>query len=356
MPATFPTYKPRSIQEIVLQDLKEMQDEKGKIITDIVDILAEKNELLQDMRFRAANKGTDRYWTNVTTSFPKSWWMRYNRGIPASKATYASIEETCGVLGARSEIDARMAEEQDNGRAFRLMQDRAHIQQMSQDMTEYLFYGQKSITPEGFDGFMPRYNTLNTAEVTSKNVIDCGGTGNHLASIWLICWGDGVFGFHPNNIPAGITVKDYGAVPMQDPDGNTIFKYLTEFRWGMGLVITDWRCVVRLCNIDVDNLMSGIGIGDPDVQKAGNMNLLIRLQQAVGLINGVRSAGDRLGFYMNADVLNGLNILSARTNSNVVRVQQSFNDYGNSNDMGSFAGIPLRRVDRLKSTEDKVVA
>ena len=86
------------------------------------------------------------------------------------------------------------------------------------------------------------------------------------------------------------------------------------------------------------------------------MNLLIRLQQAVGLINGVRSAGDRLGFYMNADVLNGLNILSARTNSNVVRVQQSFNDYGNSNDMGSFAGIPLRRVDRLKSTEDKVVA
>ena len=65
MPASFPEYRSRSVEEIVLQDLKQLQDQNGQIINNIVDILREKNELLQDMTFREANRGLDRYWTNV---------------------------------------------------------------------------------------------------------------------------------------------------------------------------------------------------------------------------------------------------------------------------------------------------
>lgn len=356
MPASFPEYRSRSVEEIVLQDLKQLQDQNGQIINNIVDILREKNELLQDMTFREANRGLDRYWTNVTTSYPKAWWARYNRGIPASKATYASLEETCGTLMSRSEVDARMADEQDSSRAFRFMQDQAHITSLTDQMTEYLFYGEKSTTPEAFDGFSARYNTLNSNETVAKNVIDCGGTGPNLTSVWCICWGDGVFGFHPKHVPLGIQHRDGGRVFLPDSEGRPLEKYITTFTWSLGLVITDWRCVVRLCNIDVDALQKGVGIGDPDVKKANNMNLLLRMQQAIGLIDNVRTARTHVAFYMNSDVKNGLNILSARTNSNVVRVQPSFKDYGDHTGWDSFGGIPLRRVDKLSSQENKVTA
>lgn len=359
MPANFPEIRSRTVEEIVLQDLRQMQDQNGQIITDIVNILREKNQLLQDMTFRTANRGNDRYWINVTTSLPKAWWRRYNRGVPPSKGTYASIEETCGTLMSASEIDALMAEEQDSGRAFRYMQDEAHIQSLNESMTEYLFYGDKAINPEGFDGFNARYNTLNTAETVSKNVIDCGGKqGKNLTSVWLICWGDGVFGFHPKHTPLGITRRDEGKIWTVDDNGYRISKYLTTFMWSLGLVIADWRCVVRLCNIDVDELVQATagGIGDPEVRNTGALNLLMQMQRALGLVENVRNANTRAAFYMNSDVKNGLNMLSARTNSNVVRVQNSFNDYGDRNSWSSFGGVPLRCVDRLSSQEDQVTA
>ena len=356
MPASFPEYRSRSVEEIVLQDLKQLQDQNGQIINNIVDILREKNELLQDMTFREANRGLDRYWTNVTTSYPKAWWARYNRGIPASKATYASLEETCGTLMSRSEVDARMADEQDSSRAFRFMQDQAHITSLTDQMTEYLFYGEKSTTPEAFDGFSARYNTLNSNETVAKNVIDCGGTGPNLTSVWCICWGDGVFGFHPKHVPLGIRRRDCGRVWMLDDQGNPMDKYVTEFTWSLGLMIPDWRCVVRLCNIDVNDLHNGVGIGDPNIKTANNQNLLLRMQQAIGLIEGVRTSNSRVAFYMNATTKNGLNILSARTNSNVVRVQPSLKDYGDHTGWDSFGGIPLRCVDALKDHEDQVTA
>ena len=358
MPTNFPEYRARTVEEIVLQDLRQMQDQDGRIITDIVNILREKNQLLQDMTFRTANRGNDRYWINVTTSLPQAWWRRYNRGVPPSKGTFASIEETCGTLMSASEIDALMAEEQDSGRAFRYMQDQQHIQALNESMTEYLFYGEKAINPEGFDGFNARYNTLNTAETVSKNVIDCGGTGTNLTSVWLICWGDGVFGFHPKHVPLGITRRDEGRIWTTDESGFSISKYLTTFMWSLGLVIADWRCVVRLCNIDLDDLMTGKAnsIGDPEVRNTGAMNLLMRMQQALGLVENVRTANTHAAFYMNSDVKNGLNMLSARTNSNVIRVQNSFNDYGDRTSWSSFGGVPLRCVDRLRSQEDRVTA
>lgn len=359
MPTNFPEYRSRTVEEIVLQDLRQMQDQNGQIITDVINVLREKNEILQDMTFRTANWHNDSYRMNITTSLPRAWWKRYNRGVPPSKATFAQLEETCGKLMSRSEIDAEMAEEQDSGRAYRYMQDKYHIEALTESMSEYLFYGEKAINPEGFDGFNTRYNTLNPAEMVSKNVIDCGGKqGKNLTSIWLICWGDGVFGFHPKHTPLGITQKDEGRVHTVDENGYSIFKYMTSFSWALGLVIADWRCVVRLCNIDLDELRDGAAgsIGDPNVQATGSRNLLLLLNQALGLIGRQRTGNTHTAFYMNNDVLNLLNNLSARTNSNVVRVQNSLNDYGDHRNWGTFGGVPLRCVDRLRSQEDQVTA
>ena len=68
MAAEFPKYRVRSLQDIQLQDLKNMQDDKGNIITNIIDVLKEENEILQDIRFQTANKGTDRYWATSVLS------------------------------------------------------------------------------------------------------------------------------------------------------------------------------------------------------------------------------------------------------------------------------------------------
>ena len=357
MAAEFPKYRVRSLQDIQLQDLKNMQDDKGNIITNIIDVLKEENEILQDIRFQTANKGTDRYWATSVISYPKSWWSRYNRGVPTSKGSYASIEETCGRLETASAIDARMADEQDNARAFRYMQDKLHLAALNRDMAEYLFYGDKSVAPEGFDGFASRYNTLNVNETVSKNVIDCGGKGKNLSSIYLINLSDGCFAFTPKGVPAGIQYRDGGRTTFFDENNYPFEKYVSYYSWSLGLCIPDWRSVVRLCNIDVDQLMNGEGIGNPDMMGAGQ-NLLLLMQRAIGLVSGARSLNNnsRIAFYMNNDVLSGLNGLSLRANSRNIRIQDGMDQYGTPANWGSFNGIPLRRVDRIKSVEEKVKA
>ena len=357
MPATFPNPVYRTLQDIVLQDFKENQDPNGQYIGNMIDVLRTQNRFLDDMVYRPANFGLDKYKHKIVTSYPKTYWARYGRGIPPSKDSFAMVEETCGKLKSACQVEKEMADDLGGagGRNQLILEtETLHMKALARDMTRYMFYGDRLTTPEAFDGLSVRYNTLSKDEPTAKNVIDCGGTGPNLTSIWLVAWGQGCHGIYPKFGNVGIQTSRR-ICDLPDPEGYPIPHYHTEFKWQLGLAIPDWRKVVRLCNIDVDALRTGTGIGEADMSKPGNMSLLVRLIQAVGLLNGAREPGDRVAFYMNEDAMNGLRVLATRENAKVVRFETTANVFGEPDYMSVF-GTPCHQVDVLSSQEQRIAA
>jgi len=86
-----------------LLDLARRQDESGKIAS-IVEILAQTNEILEDMQFKQGNLETGEK-TTVRTGLPTAVWRKLNYGVPNSKSTTAQVVDSCGMLEAYAEID-----------------------------------------------------------------------------------------------------------------------------------------------------------------------------------------------------------------------------------------------------------
>lgn len=322
-------------------------------IADIAEVLTESNEILQDIPYVEGNLPTGHRVT-IRTGLPKAYWKRMNQGVPSSTSDVAQIEETCGICQARSIVDKMVADLNGNSAAYRASEDRAFIESLNEMMVDALFYGDSRKTGDGFIGLSPRYNTTDVKKAQcAKNVIDCGGTGDHLTSVWLIGWGENsIFGFYPKGTPVGLQRKDNGEIRVLDDNGYPFEAYETVYTWSNGLVVKDWRFAVRLCNIDVDQLMSGTGIGAGDLTAPNSTNLILMLNQALAKFPTQTSA--RVSIYMNPDVHAALNVIATRSNTNVLSTNESLNMFGEHSSWQSFLGRPIRRVDRLRNNEKHV--
>src|SRR5699024_9511602 len=155
-----------------------------------------------------------------------------------------------------AEVDKDLADLNGNTSAFRLSENLAHIEGISQALAQAVFYGDSSIHAERIMGLAPRFNTGDTASAaTAENVIDGGGSGSDNTSIWLVGWGEkGAFGIYPKGSQAGLKMEDKGQVTLEDPDGGRYEGYRTHYQWKAGLSVKDWRYVVRIANVDVTAL------------------------------------------------------------------------------------------------------
>lgn len=361
MPLTVPLVRNNNLhpQSLYNQSVMLSQSDVAKrtdpdlSIAVIAEVLTESNEILQDIPYYEGNLPTGHRVT-IRTGLPQAYWKRMNQGVPSSASNVAQVEETCGICQARSIIDTMVADLNGNTAAFRASEDRAFIESMNKTMAETMFYGDSRKTGDGFVGFAPRYNTLDVKKAQcAKNVIDCGGTGDHLTSIWMIGWGENtVFGFYPKGTTVGLQRKDNGVIRVNDDNGNPFEAYETVYTWRNGLVVKDWRYVVRLCNIDVDQLMSGTGIGTGDISAPQSNNLILMMNQA--LAKFPTQSSSRVCIYMNPDVHAALNVIAARSNTNVLTLEQGLNLYGEHASWQTFLGRPIRRVDVLRNNEKHV--
>lgn len=360
MPLANPVFNKRSLVQITYTDVINRLGKDGQVIQDIAEALDETNEMLQDITFKESNE-LEGYHTTIRTGLPQAYWKRINQGVPPSKSQVAHIREASGIMEAQSEVDPMLIELNGNTRAFRASEDKAFLEALNQTMQHQMIYGDATKSKEGFNGLECRYNTINKKKADSaKNVIDCGGAvdssgsgQSRLASVYVVGWGDNVFGFYPKGTPVGLKVEDKGKIMVTDENGYRMETYLTIYRWAMGLCVRDWRYCARLCNINIDDLKAGIGIGDPDMRKANSYNLILALQEAIDLIP--KGGNTHIGIYMNSDVFSGLNILSARCDQNVITLSEGLNRYGEHYTWRSFNGYPLRRVDQMTNNESKVV-
>lgn len=316
-----------------IQDVAKRLDPDGKI-DKIVEILNETNEVLDSMTWIEGNLPTG-HRTTVRSGLPTVAWRMLNYGVPQSKSRTVQVTDACGMLEAYAEVDKDLADLNGNAPAFRLSEDRAFIEAMSQEMSDTLIYGNTDTDPEEFLGLAHRYSELTGAD-NSENIINGGGTGSDNTSIWLVLWGPvTVHGIYPKGSKAGLQMRDLGEVTLEDAAGGKYQGYRSHYQWKCGLSLRDWRYVVRIANIDVSDLTKDASAG---------ADLIDLLQQAVEIPPNMNMG--RAVFYCNKTIRSFLR----RQITNKANVNLTLENYAGRK-VVAFDGIPMQRCDAILSTE-----
>jgi hypothetical protein len=277
------------------------------------------------------------------TGLPAFVYRKFNQGVPSSKSQTNQYDEPCAILEGKSTVDTKLAQLNGNEAAFRASEDVAFVQSLSNEVSRGIFYNSTQASPEKFMGLTPRFNK-STAAYGSQVIKVCDGLNGHAnatnanaqASMWIVGWGDkSVYGIYPKGMQGGLQMEDLGKHPVDDGSGtNSSFRaWLTYWDWNVGLVVEDWRYVVRLCNIDIANMApSGTELID-------------------ALINATQQVQDwestRLIIYANRAVMK---LLRKQATYQVKASGLTLETFAGKPILG-FDGIPIHRTDALNATE-----
>lgn len=329
-----------------LLDWAKTRDPDGKTAR-VAEILTQANPLLLDLQFVEGNLPTG-HRTTIRTGLPTVYWRQINAGVPSSKSRTAQVDEGCAMLEARSEIDKKLASLEADMDAYRAQEAIPFQQAMAQEMASTFWYGNAGTAPEEFSGLATRYSSLSAAN--GQNIINAAGAGADNTSIWLIVNGPNtIHGIFPKGSKAGLYQEDLGEMDLFDASGNRFRGYSELFKWDTGLVVRDWRFGVRICNIDVSNL----------VAESSAANLVKLLVKAIHrLPDGALNMG-RPAIYMNRTVaqmldIQQLNIMAGfgsgtTTNGGSIKYEDV-----NGVWQPSFRGITIRITDSILETESVV--
>ena len=239
------------------------------MITNVAEVLNETNNVIEDA---LVQKSTDITSHQVTrrSRLPAVSWVKVGNGWNATVGLTNQAVETIGMLKARFLAPQDVLDIQANPDKYRANQERAYVEAMGQELSNTLFgnvsagaLSPATAPPEEFAGFQYRYASLGTAD--TNYVINNGNTiGNDNTSIWFIQWAlNKVYLITPRNMDGtGLKKEDKGLVYTSGDNAvasvsatspnptNSLWAYITEFSWNVGLAIEDLRSVKRLANID----------------------------------------------------------------------------------------------------------
>ena len=337
---------------VTLLDFAKSIDPDGKTAT-VVELLNQTNEILTDMMWLEGNQPTG-HRSTIRTGLPTSIWRQLYQGVPASKSTRAQVDDTCGMLETRAEVDKDIAELNGNTSDFRLSEAQAFLESMNQTMASSLFYGDQSVNPERSTGLAHRFSLKSAPN--GGNIIDAGGTGADNTSVWLVVWGKNTaHGIFPKGSKAGLIHEDMGLIDAFDSNNNRFRAYADHWQWKSGLTLRDWRYVVRIANVDISDLVGQTGTQAPTAATA-IMKLMLRAMAripAMGMGTPV--------FYANRTVKEMLSIAALDKSQNALAIEAATNQFGTvapgsvGNGTLRFFGVPVRTVDQILSTEAQVV-
>jgi len=326
-------------------------------IDDIAEMLAQCNEIFDDMLWREGNQTLGHTGT-IRTGLPQGTWRNFYQGVAFTKSTTAQVTDSIGELVAYSRIDRSLAELEGNVAALRLTEDNAHLEGLSQQMSTTFFYGNELVTQAQFTGLAPRFNTVSTANAQNAvNVLDGGGTGSSNASIWLACWGEQTgFGFYPKGSKAGLVFEDKGDIrPGFDANQREFEAYTSLFMWKCGLHIKNWQYFVRIANLDTTT--AGLAGTTPADIFALMSKAVVRLPTAGRRVSGITKVDApnqpapamRPAWYVNRTVRQYMDIQAIR-DKNVLLTPREYEGMP----IVDFRGVPIRIVDSLLNTESRL--
>jgi len=326
---------------LTLADLNSrLKEGKMTAESDIVEILNQRNEVLDDIMFKEGNLTTGHKF-KVRAELPEPIWRKLYQGIPNSKSKVKTVTETCGMLTAKSSVDVDEVKLSDDPQAYRRNEDKAFIEGFGQKVARSLFYEDQKIHPEAITGLTPRFNSLSGEKF--EQIIPAGGNSTDNASIWLVGWGEnGAFCIFPKGSKAGLEQEDLGKQQVDDGTGATYSAYQTEFKWNLGLAVRNYKNIVRIANIDMSDLKTA---GSANDTSAKIENLMIEALDQIQTPSSVK-----LAFYMPKKIKTMLTIRVLNKANTFLKVE----DYLNRQNVLKFMGVPIRIVDQLVDTESVV--
>ena len=330
-----------STTALTLADWAKRIDPEGRVPV-VAELLSQSNEILEDAVFMEGNLPTG-HRVVIRTGLPTVYWRAINQGIPTSKSTTAQVDESVGMLEAYSVVDNDLADLNGNTSQFRLSEDSAFLEAMNQAQASTMFYGNPATDPKQYLGLASRYGSISGAG-NAQNIIDAGGTSTNNTSIYLVVWGDNtVFCPFPKGSTAGLMHEDLGLNTVWDTAGGRYQAYRTHYQWKNGLVVKDWRYVVRICNINTANLVAQSSAAD----------LISLMSRSLDRIPNFGMG--RPVFYMNRTVYSMLRIQALNKSNYALSIEKGLTQFGSATSWLSFNGVPIRRVDQLLNTEARVV-
>lgn len=334
-----------------LVTLADVAKSKNKQIGKVAEVLVQHNAMLNDIPYMEMNEGTI-HKEDIRSALPAVYYRKANQPIPASKSTIEERSFTASHFESKSQIDEAVAKRGGTDRIAynRWNQAQGHLQAHSQELAALMIYGSPSTSNRKSAGLFDIYSTLATSEEASKQIIDAGGTGSDNCSILKVHWGErSVFGVYPKGTTQGLTRSDKskGGALVQihgtDENGNagTFWGYEEDFMTDHGLVVKDYRQAARIANIDVSNLVSGVGAADL-------IDLMISANYKIDDLNNGKGC-----WYVNRTIEAHLH-KQALTKVGA-GAGLSFENF-QGRQILTFLGDPVRRMDALLNSEAAVTA
>lgn len=249
------------IDYLTLMDAKKMLD---KEIGDVAEVLAKAVPIVNDIPYVAMNKKV-KHVVALRSDLPSVYYRKANQPIPASKTTIEEREFVAAHFESKAVMDEAVAEYGGKDRigVNRWNQAEGHIQANAHELADLILYGSPEEDHRQVPGIAHILSTLNPAEPTSKQIIDAGGSGLDLTSIYFVSWGKKkVYGVFEEGTQAGLRRVDRSPGNMRVQIAGTTEAGGTGWYWGYeenfmvdhGLVVEDYRALARVANIDVSDL------------------------------------------------------------------------------------------------------
>lgn len=319
-----------------LLDVKNRLEPDGQV-SKVIEMLNQTNEILEDAVWIEGNELTG-HTTSVRTGIPEPAWRKLYGGVQPTKSTSVKVREGLGMLENYAEVDKALADLNGNSAAWRLSEEAAIIEGFGQKVARYMIYGNEATEPEGFTGLAPRFN--DQSAVNGENILTSAATpdGNDNTSIWVVGWGpDTCHMIYPKGSKAGLQIMDKGHVTIENVDGQggRMEAYRTHYKWDCGMVVRDWRYVVRI-NFDLEDVVAD-GQTGPVLR-----DMLAKAMRRIPSLNRCRPA-----IYMNRDALDAFDLQMNRDPLLQFKTQEE----AQGKFVTRFRGVPVRRVDQILSTE-----
>jgi hypothetical protein len=331
-----------------LVSLFDVAKSKNKQIGKIAEVLVQENPILKDIGYQVCNEKTYHV-VDIRSGLPSVYYRKANQAIAPSKTATEERKFTPTPIESKSVMDELVAA---RGGADRIPYNRwnqaqGHLQAMANEHASLMFYGSPADDYRKVAGLADIYSTLATTEPTYHQIIDAGGAGNDLTSIYCVHWGERAFhGIYPDGSQIGVKRVDRSpgnskvqiTGTTESGGTGTFYGYEEDFMLDHGLVPVDYRQGGRIANIDISDLAGGSG--------ADVIQMLIQLHYRIhanGNGNGILYCNKTMGAYLHILARNAVGAGGGFT----------FGNY-QGEEVTMFLGKPIRICDAILSTEDEV--
>ena len=156
---------------------------------------------------------------------------------------------------------------------------------------------------------------------------------------------NGCYVVTPPGMMAGVSEEDLGITSRTDSSG-VIDLWRSVVNLGIGLAVPDYRCIGRICNIDVASLRAVSGTQ----ASTATTNVLHGILYMIGRMN--RLGAGPIVFHANMDVFTALTRIGMDKSQNAVLLKEAAGQFGEPGSVEmTVHGHPLVLMDQILSTE-----